>query len=153
MGSHSTQVPNSSPKLHSIHSIVLVHNAMYMAHTNLRLVFNFSSFPPWPMKIEVWPVFKLKISTGLHHYLDTIQRTVVRVIATNFGLKTSNDLALVSRGRSINVSRHKISSYSILVISLQLIIGCKSVNYRLVIIGTMLGCRTVVYLFTESKDM
>ena len=37
------------------------------------------------MKIEVWPVFKLKISTGLHHYLDTIP----------------NDLALVSRGISI----------------------------------------------------
>ena len=36
------------------------------------LVFNFSSFPPRPMKIEVWPVFKLKISTSLHHYLDTI---------------------------------------------------------------------------------
>ena len=53
------------------------------------------------MKIEVWPVFKLKISTGLHHYLDTIPRTDERVIAKNIGLKTSNDLALVSRGISI----------------------------------------------------
>jgi hypothetical protein len=35
------------------------------------------------MKIEVWPVFKLKISTGLHHYLDTILRTDERVIATH----------------------------------------------------------------------
>ena len=35
------------------------------------------------MKIEVWPVFKLKISTGLHHYLDTIPRTDKRVIAIN----------------------------------------------------------------------
>ena len=51
------------------------------------------------------------------------------------------------------VSRHKISSYSILVISLQLIIGCKSGNDRLVIIVTMLGNRTVAYLFTDSKDM
>ena len=51
------------------------------------------------------------------------------------------------------VSRHKISSYSILVISLHLIIGYKSVNDRLVIIGTMLGSRTVAYLFTDSKDM
>ena len=39
------------------------------------------------MKIEVWPVFKLKISTGLHHYLDTIPRTDERVIAINNGLK------------------------------------------------------------------
>ena len=58
------------------------------------------------MKIEVWPVFKLKISTGLHHYLDTIPRTSrnildERVIAINNGLKRSNDLALVSRGISI----------------------------------------------------
>ena len=53
------------------------------------------------MKIEVWPVFKLKISTGLHHYLDTTPRTGERVIAINIGLKTSNDLALVSRGISI----------------------------------------------------
>ena len=38
---------------------------------------------------------------GLRHYLDTIMRTDERVIAKNIGLKTSNDLALVSRGRSI----------------------------------------------------
>ena len=37
---------------------------------------------------------------GLRHYLDTIMRTDDRVIATNIGLKTSNDLAYVSRGRS-----------------------------------------------------
>ena len=55
------------------------------------------------MKIEVWPVFKLKISTGLHHYLDTIPRTDERVIAINNGLKRSNDLALVSREYQSNV--------------------------------------------------
>ena len=38
---------------------------------------------------------------GLRHYLDTIIRTDERVIAKNIGLKTSNDLALVSLGRSI----------------------------------------------------
>jgi hypothetical protein len=38
---------------------------------------------------------------GLRHYLDTIMRTDERVIAKNICLKTSNDLALVSRGRSI----------------------------------------------------
>jgi hypothetical protein len=37
----------------------------------------------------------------LRHYLDTLMRTDERVIATNIRLKTSNDLALVSRGRSI----------------------------------------------------
>ena len=37
---------------------------------------------------------------GLRHYLDTLMRTDERVIATNIGLKTTNDLALVSRGRS-----------------------------------------------------
>ena len=35
------------------------------------------------------------------HYLDTLMRTEQRVIATNIRLNTSNDLALVSRGRSI----------------------------------------------------
>ena len=39
--------------------------------------------------------------TSVLDYLDTILRTDERVIATNIGLKTSNDLALVSRGRSI----------------------------------------------------
>ena len=39
--------------------------------------------------------------TSVLNYLDTILRTDERVIATNIGLKTSNDLALVSRGRSI----------------------------------------------------
>ena len=38
---------------------------------------------------------------GLSHYLDAIIRTDERVIAKNIGRKTSNDLALVSRGRSI----------------------------------------------------
>ena len=37
----------------------------------------------------------------LRHYIDTLMRTDERVIATNIRLKTSNDLALVSRGRSI----------------------------------------------------
>ena len=60
-------MPNSSRKLHSIHILVLVHNSMYMAHTTLRLVFNFSSFPSTPMKIEVWPIFKLKMSTADFH--------------------------------------------------------------------------------------
>jgi len=65
VGSHSTQVSNSSRKLHSIHIIVLVHNViMYMAHTTLRLGFNFSNFPPRSMKIEVWPIFYFKISTA-----------------------------------------------------------------------------------------
>ena len=83
VGSHSTQVPSSTQKWHNIHILVVVYNAMYMGYTTLWLVFNFSSFPPWPMKIEVWPVFKLKISTGLHHYLYTILRTDKRVIATH----------------------------------------------------------------------
>ena len=39
--------------------------------------------------------------TSVLDYLDTILRTDERVIATNIGLKTSNDLALFSRGRSI----------------------------------------------------
>ena len=59
VGSHSTPVSNSSRKLPSIHIIVLVHKEMYRAHTTFRLVFNFSSFPHRPMKIAVWPVFKL----------------------------------------------------------------------------------------------
>jgi hypothetical protein len=46
VGSHSTYVPDSTRKSHSVDILVLVHNAMYMAHTTLRLVFNFSSFPP-----------------------------------------------------------------------------------------------------------
>ena len=37
----------------------------------------------------------------LRHYLDTLMCTDERVIATNIRLKTSNDLALVSRGRPI----------------------------------------------------
>ena len=64
MGSHSTKVPNSSRKLHSIHILVLVHNAMYMAHATLPLDFNFPRFPPRCTKIEVWPICKLKISTA-----------------------------------------------------------------------------------------
>ena len=47
------------------------------------------------MKLEVWPVFKLKISTILRHYIHTFLRTDERVIPTNIGLKTSNDIALV----------------------------------------------------------
>ena len=38
---------------------------------------------------------------GLWHYLDTILRTVERVMATNIGFNTSNELALVSRERSM----------------------------------------------------
>ena len=39
--------------------------------------------------------------TGLRHYIDTILRADERVFATNNDLKTSNDLPLVSRRRSI----------------------------------------------------
>ena len=67
MGSHFTQVPSSCRKLHSIHILVLVHNATYMAPTTLRLVFNFSSFPTRPMQVEVSLIFKLKISTADLH--------------------------------------------------------------------------------------
>ena len=38
---------------------------------------------------------------GLRHYLDKILSADERVIAKNIGLKTSSDLALVPRGRSI----------------------------------------------------
>ena len=38
---------------------------------------------------------------GLRHYLGTILRADESLISTNIGLKTSNDLAFVSRGRSI----------------------------------------------------
>ena len=93
-GSHSTQVPSSTQKWHSIHIRVVVYNAMYMGYTTLWLVFNFSSFPPWPMKIEVWPVFKLKISTGLHHYLYTILRSDKRVIATHIILVSKHRMIL-----------------------------------------------------------
>ncbi len=46
------------------------------------------------MKIEVWPVFKLKISTGLHHYLYTILRTDKRVIATHIILVSKHRMIL-----------------------------------------------------------
>ena len=55
--------------------------------------------------------------TSVLDYLDTIiLRTDERVIATNIGLKTSNDLALVSRGRSIKcvVCNVYYVSYSII---------------------------------------
>ena len=89
MGSHSSYVPNSSRKLHSIDILVLVHNAMYMAHTILRLVFNFSSFTLSPMKIEVWPICNLKNSTAdlhatiledrssVHQSVDTLLSTIL----------------------------------------------------------------------------
>ena len=77
MGSHSTYLPNSSLKLHSNDILVLVHNTMYMAHTTLRLVFNLSSFPLRPMKIEVWPIFKLKISTADLHTTTLEDRSFV----------------------------------------------------------------------------
>ena len=78
------------------------------------------------MKIEVWPVFKLKISTGLHHYLDTIPRTDKRVIATNIGLKRSNDLALVSRGISIKCVLCDLC-YVSYIIAERLAGGCPSI--------------------------
>ena len=37
----------------------------------------------------------------VRHYLDTILRADESVIATNIGLKTSYELAFISRGRSI----------------------------------------------------
>ena len=54
--------------------------------------------------------------TSVLHYLDTILRTGKRVIATNIGLKTSNDLALLSRGRSIKCVLYNVYyvSYSII---------------------------------------
>ena len=36
---------------------------------------------------------------GLRHYIDAILQTDERVVATHIGLKTSNDLALVSEER------------------------------------------------------
>ena len=84
MGSHSTYVPNSILKSeiaqssrHTNDILVLVHNAMYMAHTTLRLVFNLSSFPLRPTKIEVWPIFKLKISTADLHITTLEDRSSV----------------------------------------------------------------------------
>ena len=77
MGSHSTYLPNSSLKLHSNDILVLVHNTTYMAHTTLRLVFNLSSFPLRPMKIEVWPIFKLKIITADLHTTTLEDRSFV----------------------------------------------------------------------------
>ena len=50
--------------------------------------------------------------TGLRHYLDKILRADERVITTNIGLKTSSDLALVPRGRSIKCDLYDVS-YSI----------------------------------------
>ena len=54
--------------------------------------------------------------TSVLNYLDTILRTGERVIATNVGLKTSDDLALVSRGKSIKCVLCKVYyvSYSII---------------------------------------
>ena len=73
---------NSSRKLNSIHILVLVHNAMYMAHTTVRLVFNFSSFTSRPMKTEVWPIFKLQMSTAdLHNIYSTIEIQFMKVLA------------------------------------------------------------------------
>jgi hypothetical protein len=65
------------------------------------IIFQFLKLSTLAYENKVWPVFKLKIITGLLHYLDTIPRTDKRVIAINIGLKRSNDLALVSRGISI----------------------------------------------------
>ena len=57
---------------------------MYMMHTTLRLVFNFSSFPPRPVKIEVWPVSKLKISTCTAELRNTLtdDRSSVQSVGT-----------------------------------------------------------------------
>ena len=83
MGSHSTQVQNSSRKLHTIHILVLVHNAMYMAHTCLRFVFNFSSFPPRRNKLEDWLMFKLTISTAnLHNTILDDRSSVHQSVGT-----------------------------------------------------------------------
>ena len=74
---------NSSRKLHSIHVLVLVHNVMYMAHTTVRLVFNFSTFPSRPMKVEVCPIFKLKISTAdLHNTILDDRSSVHQSVGT-----------------------------------------------------------------------
>ena len=74
---------NSSRKLHSIHILVLVHNAMYMAHTTVRLVFNFSSFTSRPIKTEVWPIFKLQMSTAdLHNTILDDRNSVHESVGT-----------------------------------------------------------------------
>ena len=52
--------------------------------------------------------------TSVLDYLDTILRTDERVIATNIGLKTSNDLALVSRGSECVLCNVYYVSYSII---------------------------------------
>ena len=54
--------------------------------------------------------------TSVLEYLETILRTDERVIATNIGLKTSNDLAVVSRGSSIKSELCNVNyvSYSII---------------------------------------
>ena len=56
--------------------------------------------------------------TFLLDYLDTILRTDERVIAINIGLKTSNDLAHLSRGRSIKCVLCNVYyvSYSIIML-------------------------------------
>ena len=60
--------------------------------------------------------------TSVLNYLDTILRTDERVIATHIVLKTSNDVALVSRGRSIKcVLCNYDVSYSIIK---RLVDGC-----------------------------
>ena len=92
MCSDSTQMSNSSRKLHSIHILVLVHNA---THNTFRLVFNFSSFPPRPMNIEVWPIFKLKMSTAdLHNTIldgrSSVNQSVGTLLSAILNIKLVN---------------------------------------------------------------
>ena len=68
---------NSSRKLHSIHIVVLVHNAMYI------VMFNFLSFPSRPLKVEVWPIFKHTISTAdLHNTILDDRSSVHQSVGT-----------------------------------------------------------------------
>jgi len=89
VGSHSTYVPNSTRKSHSIDILVLVHNAMYMAHTTLRLVFNFSSFPP--KKFGQYLNLKLVPLTFMLLY-SKIEVPFIKVLAhsTLYDLEMSN---------------------------------------------------------------
>ena len=89
MGSHSTNVPNSTRKSHSIDILVLVHHAMYMAHATLRLVFNISSFPP--KKFGQYLNIKLVPLTFILLY-SKIEVPLMKVLAhsTLYDLEMSN---------------------------------------------------------------
>ena len=88
MGSYPTQddyrilVGNCT----AFHILVLVHNAMYMAHTTLRLGIDLSNqgvHLPRSMNIEVWPRFKLNIITAdLHNTILGDRNSVHQSVGT-----------------------------------------------------------------------